>query len=85
MLRQTIIRPVIQANQALMTRSFSVAAPRFGEGDTGAPRAGGTAAGFVLSPLPRSLHQQLCYRQLCLCSAASNGHCAAPVCLAAAV
>ncbi|GLI73667.1 ATPase inhibitor [Penicillium ochrochloron] len=44
MLRQTIIRPAVAANRALLTRSFSVAAPRMGEGDTGAPRSGGSAA-----------------------------------------
>ncbi|KAJ5698900.1 hypothetical protein N7462_000905 [Penicillium macrosclerotiorum] len=45
MLRQTIIRPAATANRVLLTRSFSVAVPRLGEGDTGAPRAGGVAAG----------------------------------------
>ncbi|KAJ5609749.1 hypothetical protein N7528_010316 [Penicillium herquei] len=39
MLRQSIIRPAAAANRVL-TRSFSVAVPRMGEGDTGAPRAG---------------------------------------------
>ncbi|KAJ5174892.1 uncharacterized protein N7482_000769 [Penicillium canariense] len=45
MLRQTIIRPAVTANRALLTRSFSVAVPRMGEGDTGAPRSGGAASG----------------------------------------
>ncbi|KAJ5389954.1 uncharacterized protein N7496_001022 [Penicillium cataractarum] len=45
MLRNTIIRPAVTANRALLTRSFSIAAPRMGEGDTGAPRSGGAAAG----------------------------------------
>lgn len=43
MLRQ-FIRPAATANQAVFTRSFSVAVPRMGEGDTGAPRSGGGAS-----------------------------------------
>ncbi|EPS30327.1 hypothetical protein POX_b02662 [Penicillium oxalicum] len=45
MLRQSVIRPAVMANRSLLTRSFSVAVPRMGEGDTGAPRAGGAASG----------------------------------------
>lgn len=63
MLRNTIIRPAVTANRALLTRSFSIAAPRMGEGDTGAPRSGGAAAGFVI-PLPTPpLHHIPCYSQ----------------------
>ncbi|KAJ5551562.1 hypothetical protein N7535_000493 [Penicillium sp. DV-2018c] len=40
MLRQ-FVRPAATANRAAFTRSFSVAVPRMGEGDTGAPRSGG--------------------------------------------
>lgn len=47
MIRQSITRPLVTANRALCQRSFSVAVPRLGEGDTGAPRAGGAAAGYV--------------------------------------
>ncbi|KAJ6152905.1 hypothetical protein N7497_007224 [Penicillium chrysogenum] len=36
MLRQ-FARPAATANRAVFTRSFSVAVPRMGEGDTGAP------------------------------------------------
>ncbi|KAJ5774312.1 ATPase inhibitor IATP mitochondria [Penicillium paradoxum] len=43
MLRQ-FIRPAATANRAVFTRSFSVAVPRMGEGDTGAPRTGGGGA-----------------------------------------
>lgn len=53
MLRQTITRPVVTANRALLQRSFSAVAPRMGEGDTGAPRSGaGGSSGYValLSP-----------------------------------
>ncbi|KAJ5986259.1 hypothetical protein N7451_010624 [Penicillium sp. IBT 35674x] len=39
MLRQSIIRPAATATRALQYRSFSVAVPRMGEGDT--PRASG--------------------------------------------
>ncbi|KAJ5933909.1 hypothetical protein N7454_006238 [Penicillium verhagenii] len=46
MLRQSIIRPAATASRALQFRSFSVAVPRMGEGDTGAPRsAGGSSSG----------------------------------------
>ncbi|KAJ5103332.1 hypothetical protein N7532_003861 [Penicillium argentinense] len=45
MLRQSITRPAVVANRALCQRSFSAIAPRMGEGDTGAPRSGGAAAG----------------------------------------
>ncbi|KAJ5232198.1 hypothetical protein N7468_005154 [Penicillium chermesinum] len=44
MLRQSIVRPMVAANRALVSRSFSVAAPRMGEGDSGAPRTGGQAS-----------------------------------------
>lgn len=47
MIRQSITRPLVTANRALCQRSFSVAVPRLGEGDTGAPRAGGAASGYV--------------------------------------
>lgn len=63
MIRQSITRPLVAANRALCQRSFSVAAPRLGEGDTGAPRTGGAASGYVASlllcirpsPIPPSL------------------------------
>ncbi|KAE8351454.1 mitochondrial ATPase inhibitor, IATP-domain-containing protein [Aspergillus coremiiformis] len=42
MLRQSI-RPITTANRAIVSRSFSALAPKMGEGDTGAPRAGGAA------------------------------------------
>ncbi|KAJ5287703.1 hypothetical protein N7478_003389 [Penicillium angulare] len=46
MLRQSIVRPVATANRALLQRSFSVAVPRLGAGDTGAPRTtGGSTSG----------------------------------------
>ncbi|KUL88414.1 hypothetical protein ZTR_05469 [Talaromyces verruculosus] len=46
MFRNAVARPLLRANQRLVaTRSFSVASVRMGEGDTGAPRAGGVAAG----------------------------------------
>lgn len=44
MLRQFIVRPAVTANRAVMTRSFSAAVPRMGEGDTGAPRSGAGAS-----------------------------------------
>ncbi|KAK2746740.1 hypothetical protein FQN55_005467 [Onygenales sp. PD_40] len=40
MLRQSA-RPLLRATQLPLNRSFSVAARRMGEGDTGAPRATG--------------------------------------------
>ncbi|KXG47156.1 ATPase inhibitor, IATP, mitochondria [Penicillium griseofulvum] len=43
MLRQ-FVRPAATANRAVFTRSFSVAVPRMGEGDTGAPRSSGGAS-----------------------------------------
>ncbi|KAL4890822.1 mitochondrial ATPase inhibitor, IATP-domain-containing protein [Aspergillus ambiguus] len=43
MLRQSIIRPLSTGNRALVSRSFSSFAPRMSEGDTGAPRSGGSA------------------------------------------
>ncbi|KAJ5130979.1 uncharacterized protein N7515_007018 [Penicillium bovifimosum] len=43
MLRQ-FVRPAATANRAVFSRSFSVAVPRMGEGDTGAPRSGGGGA-----------------------------------------
>ncbi|EAU29752.1 conserved hypothetical protein [Aspergillus terreus NIH2624] len=45
MLRQSIIRPLSTANRAVVSRSFSSFAPRMSEGDTGAPRSGGSAQG----------------------------------------
>lgn len=46
MFRNAVARPLLRANQRLVaTRSFSVASVKMGEGDTGAPRAGGMAAG----------------------------------------
>ncbi|CAL5870162.1 uncharacterized protein PFLUO_LOCUS4397 [Penicillium psychrofluorescens] len=45
MFRQAIARPLVTANRAVARRSFSVAVPRMGEGDTGAPRSGGVASG----------------------------------------
>jgi hypothetical protein len=48
MFRQITARPLIAANRALAQRSFSVAVPRLGEGDTGAPRSGpGGSTGYV--------------------------------------
>ncbi|KAJ5523266.1 hypothetical protein N7513_012810 [Penicillium frequentans] len=41
MLRQSIIRPAAIATRALQYRSFSVAVPRMGEGDSSTPRASG--------------------------------------------
>ncbi|OJJ51276.1 hypothetical protein ASPZODRAFT_138384 [Penicilliopsis zonata CBS 506.65] len=43
MLRQAA-RPLASANRALLSRSFAVATPRMGAGDTGAPKPGGAAA-----------------------------------------
>lgn len=45
MFRQSIARPLVTANRAVCQRSFSAAVPRLGEGDTGAPRAGGASSG----------------------------------------
>lgn len=48
MFRQITARPLISANRAFAQRSFSVAVPRLGEGDTGAPRSGpGGSTGYV--------------------------------------
>lgn len=47
MIRQSITRPLVAANRAVCQRSFSVVVPRLGEGDTGAPRTGGAASGYV--------------------------------------
>lgn len=55
MIRQSITRPLVSANRALCQRSFSVAVPRLGEGDTGAPRTGGAAAGYVERYIPTHL------------------------------
>jgi len=44
MLRQAVFRPLLRANQLVVRRSFSLAAVRMGEGDTGAPRPGGVKA-----------------------------------------
>ena len=45
MLRQ-FARPAATARLAVFTRPFSVAVPRMGEGDTGAPRpSGGGSSG----------------------------------------
>ncbi|KAL1989116.1 hypothetical protein VTN96DRAFT_3663 [Rasamsonia emersonii] len=41
MFRQAVARPLLRANQVVATRSFSVAAARMGEGDTGAPKMHG--------------------------------------------
>ncbi|KAF5857047.1 hypothetical protein ETB97_006401 [Aspergillus alliaceus] len=46
MLRQSI-RPLTTANRALISRSFSALAPKMAEGDTGAPRPGGSAQAYV--------------------------------------
>ncbi|OKL56504.1 hypothetical protein UA08_08325 [Talaromyces atroroseus] len=46
MFRNAVSRPLLRVNQSLVaTRSFSVASVRMGEGDTGAPRAGGVLSG----------------------------------------
>lgn len=58
MLRQSITRPAVIANRALCQRSFSAVAPRMGEGDTGAPRSGGAASGYV-SILPLYLNSHM--------------------------
>lgn len=68
MLRQSVIRPVATANRALMSRSFSVAAPRLGDGDAGAPRTGGQSQGYVSPALhsipdPLDLSGQRAFRQ----------------------
>ncbi|KAL1958412.1 hypothetical protein VTO42DRAFT_4513 [Malbranchea cinnamomea] len=44
MLRQTA-RPLLRVTRLPLNRSFSVAAVRMGEGDTGSIRPGGTASG----------------------------------------
>ena len=53
MFRQITARPLLTANRALAQRSFSVAVPRLGEGDTGAPRSGaGGSSGYVSPSSP---------------------------------
>lgn len=53
MFRQITARPLLTANRALAQRSFSVAVPRLGEGDTGAPRSGaGGSSGYVAPSFP---------------------------------
>jgi hypothetical protein len=48
MFRNSIAGPLRRVNQQLVTkRSFSVAAVRMAEGDTGAPRSGGSQASYV--------------------------------------
>lgn len=59
MFRQSIARPLVTANRAVARRSFSVAVPRMGEGDTGAPKSGGQASEYVVS-LFLSLSPILC-------------------------
>ncbi|CAG7944863.1 unnamed protein product [Penicillium salamii] len=50
MLRQSVVRSANTASRAVFTRSFSVAVPRLGEGDTGAPRSsGGKSSGDAFS------------------------------------
>ncbi|BCS29129.1 uncharacterized protein APUU_70699A [Aspergillus puulaauensis] len=44
MIRQSVIRPLTTTTRAILTRPFSAIAPRMGEGDTGATRAGGAQA-----------------------------------------
>lgn len=51
MFRQAVARPLLRANQVVATRSFSVAAARMGEGDTGAPKMHGYHTEYV----PRGL------------------------------
>jgi ATPase inhibitor, mitochondrial len=49
MFRNAVSRPLLRVNQRLTaTRSFSVASVRMGEGDTGAPRAGGVQSGYAI-------------------------------------
>jgi ATPase inhibitor, mitochondrial len=43
MLRQAVVRPLLRT-RCLSKRTFSLAAVRMGEGDTGAPKAGGVKA-----------------------------------------
>lgn len=52
MFRQSIARPLTTANRFIGNRSFSALAPRMGEGDTGAPRKGGAAQGYVFLSSP---------------------------------
>ncbi|PGH05827.1 hypothetical protein AJ80_08275 [Polytolypa hystricis UAMH7299] len=47
MFRQSITKPLLAANRLVATRSFSAAAIRMGEGDTGAPRSAGMKSGDV--------------------------------------
>lgn len=45
MFRNAVARPLLRANQRLVaTRSFSIATVKMGEGDLGAPKAGGSAS-----------------------------------------
>lgn len=48
MFRQIATKPLVAANRAVSSRCFSIAVPRMGEGDTGAPRSGGSVHGYVL-------------------------------------
>lgn len=47
MIRQSVTRPLTTTTRATLARPFSAIAPRMGEGDTGAPRAGGAQARYV--------------------------------------
>jgi hypothetical protein len=55
MFRQAVTRPLFTANRAVFNRSFSVIAPRMGEGDLGAPKPGGAAHEYVPVPICRRI------------------------------
>jgi hypothetical protein len=49
MFRNAVSRPLLRVNQSVVAkRSFSAIPARMGEGDTGAPRSGGLASGYVV-------------------------------------
>lgn len=47
MLRLSVARPLTATSRAILARPFSAIAPRMGEGDVGATRAGGAQARYV--------------------------------------
>ena len=53
MIRQSLLRLTRASAPAQSARTFSAAAARMGEGDTGAPRSGGVAQRYERSPLSR--------------------------------
>lgn len=51
---RNVARPLTTtAPRSVAPRSFSALAPRMGEGDTGAPRQGGAAQGYVYLAVDR--------------------------------